>query len=195
MRYLIPGVLILAALILLTLLSANYSVDALPEYSTRTGEPCGTCHVSAGGGGPRTLRGLLWAAQGKPDKVPPLPSTGASTKVTEGAEIELYQDSCGGCHGMKGEGLSAIRLVNTNISLPAIRVFTLQGIPKLGMPAFAGKFNDEQLNALTAFVAGISSGAILPPADSYPLPPPLFKCDPIVKDPVCIHPLTEMGGN
>src|SRR5512140_3352364 len=41
---------------------------ALPEYANRTGEPCATCHVSPGGGGPRTLRGLLWASRGKPDK-------------------------------------------------------------------------------------------------------------------------------
>ncbi|MEK6256855.1 MAG: hypothetical protein N2C13_06005, partial [Chloroflexota bacterium] len=36
------------------------SAHALPEFADRTGEPCSTCHVSPGGGGPRTLRGLLW---------------------------------------------------------------------------------------------------------------------------------------
>src|SRR3990170_4668320 len=46
----------------MTLWVGSRPVQALPEYATRTGEPCAACHVSAGGGGPRTLRGLLWAA-------------------------------------------------------------------------------------------------------------------------------------
>ncbi len=56
--------LAIAALALgVTLWVAAQPVHALPEYAARTGESCATCHVSPGGGGPRTLRGLLWAAR------------------------------------------------------------------------------------------------------------------------------------
>jgi hypothetical protein len=60
-------------LILLALLVTTASAAlALPEYATQTGEPCGTCHVSAAGGGLRTPRGLAWVAQQKPPTVPGL---------------------------------------------------------------------------------------------------------------------------
>ena len=45
---------------------------AMPEYATRVGEPCGTCHASASGGGLRTPRGQAWVAQEKPNAVPTL---------------------------------------------------------------------------------------------------------------------------
>ena len=70
---------------------------ALPEYALRTGESCATCHVSPGGGGPRTLRGLLWAARGKPDKVPDLPNLLLAPGVSNGDE--LYEIGCSACHG------------------------------------------------------------------------------------------------
>jgi hypothetical protein len=44
--------------------------NAMPEYATRVGEPCGTCHTSASGGGLRNPRGQAWVAQGKPNTVP-----------------------------------------------------------------------------------------------------------------------------
>ena len=68
-----------------------------PEYATLTGEGCATCHVSPGGGGPRTLRGLLWAVRGKPAKVPTLPGVLIAPNVTDGAE--LYDIACAACHG------------------------------------------------------------------------------------------------
>ena len=43
---------------------------ALPEYSTQTGEPCASCHISPSGGGPRALRGQAWVAAKKPGTVP-----------------------------------------------------------------------------------------------------------------------------
>jgi mono/diheme cytochrome c family protein len=190
---LILGILAFSALTFIILLSTSYTVHALPEYAARTGESCAVCHVSAGGGGPRTMRGLLWAAQGKPDKVPTLPGKLIAPGVTDG--VELYQIACGGCHGLKGEGLSALRLVNTKISPNTIQRFTLQGIPKFGMPAFDGQFTKEQMDTLITFVAGISSGEIPPPPDSYPLPPPIFRCELATKNPACIHPILESGGN
>lgn len=48
------------------------TVNAMPEYATRTGEPCGTCHVSSAGGGLRSPRGQAWVAQSKPNSVPSL---------------------------------------------------------------------------------------------------------------------------
>jgi len=68
-------VLIGSSLIIMALLLAvftNRSVNALPEYSTQTGEPCATCHVSPSGGGPRGPRGQAWVASSKPGEVPDL---------------------------------------------------------------------------------------------------------------------------
>ena len=44
--------------------------SAMPEYATRVGEPCGSCHTSAAGGGLRNPRGQAWVAQGKLNTVP-----------------------------------------------------------------------------------------------------------------------------
>ena len=43
---------------------------AMPEYANQTGEPCGSCHTSAAGGGLRTPRGQAWVARQKPAVVP-----------------------------------------------------------------------------------------------------------------------------
>src|SRR5512138_2407057 len=58
----------------LLLFGAMPQAHALPEYATRTGEPCATCHVNPAGGGARTARSALWIAAGRPDKVPELPA-------------------------------------------------------------------------------------------------------------------------
>jgi mono/diheme cytochrome c family protein len=150
-------------------------VHSLPEYSPRTGETCAVCHVSAGGGGPRTLRGLLWAARGRPDQVPTLPGMlAAPENVVDGPE--LYDIACAGCHGYSRSGLFAIGLANSEISKAAVRSFTLDGIPELNMPAFEGQFTPEQLEALVQFVADLGDGQI--PPEEYPLPPPEFICAP-----------------
>jgi hypothetical protein len=47
-------------------------VQALPEYSAQTGEPCATCHISPSGGGSRTPRGQAWIADEKPGTIPNL---------------------------------------------------------------------------------------------------------------------------
>jgi hypothetical protein len=153
------------------------SVHALPEYSNRTGEPCGTCHVNPGGGGPRTLSGLLWAAKGRPDEVPTLPGVlAAPAEIIDG--LELYDIACAGCHGLRGEGLFAINIARSGISRAAIRSFVLNGIPELDMPAFEGKFTETQLNNLLDFSAQLSSGEISIPV-SYELDPAQFACDPV----------------
>ena len=58
--------------IVFTLAFASQPTQALPEYSTQTGEPCATCHVSPSGGGLRTPRGQAWVGAGKPGVVPDL---------------------------------------------------------------------------------------------------------------------------
>lgn len=147
-------------------------VHALSEYAARTGESCGTCHVSAGGGGPRTLRGLLWAARGRPDTVPELPGQLLAPGVEDG--MTLYDTACAGCHGFDEDGLVAMGLAGRGISSGATRSFIQRGIPDLGMPAFAGEFTPEQLDALVRFVTEMSAGEG-PPAD-YALPAPELNC-------------------
>jgi mono/diheme cytochrome c family protein len=152
------------------------TVHALPEYATRTGESCGTCHVNSGGGGPRTLRGSLWAIRGRPDEVPEIPGFQLAPGVTDG--LELYDIACAGCHGDKGEGLFAIELAGTGISRPATRSFILRGIPGTDMPAYEDKLSAEQIEILSDFVTELSFSEteIL---DDYPLPPAELKCTPL----------------
>ncbi len=156
---------------------------ALPEYTNRTGESCGTCHVNPGGGGPRTLRGLLWAAAGRPDAVPSLPGVlAAPAEITDG--LELYDIACAGCHGLRAEGLFAVNIAGVGISKPAIRSFILYGIPELGMPAFEDRFTVEQLDSLVEFSAQLSVGEISIPA-SYGLDPARFVCEPVNDQLIC----------
>ncbi len=63
--------LLLVALVLALALPGR-PAQALPEYSSQTGEPCATCHASPSGGGVRTPRGQAWVAQSKPGEVPDL---------------------------------------------------------------------------------------------------------------------------
>jgi len=70
-------ILIGSLLVMLTALLVLFScpledVQALPEYSAQTGEPCATCHISPSGGGSRSPRGQAWIADGKPSSVPEL---------------------------------------------------------------------------------------------------------------------------
>jgi hypothetical protein len=64
--------LTLLAVIALALALTSQPTQALPEYSSQTGEPCSVCHVSPSGGGIRTPRGLAWVGAGKPGAVPAL---------------------------------------------------------------------------------------------------------------------------
>ncbi len=184
---------VLLVVVFTALWASSKTAYALPEYATRTDEPCAACHVNAGGGGPRTLRGLLWAAKGKPDKVPVLPGILIAPGVTD--PIELYQTACGGCHGLKGEGLSAMHLVNTGVGQNDIRNFVLRGIPKLGMPSFEGQFTGAQLDSLVIYVAGLADGSIPPPPDFYRLAPPSFQCGFDQSASTCQKAVSDSGGN
>ncbi len=64
------GLLVIICVALL--LSVSQPTGALPEYSTQTGEPCASCHISPSGGGLRTPRGQAWVGSGRPGSVPGL---------------------------------------------------------------------------------------------------------------------------
>jgi cytochrome c553 len=184
-KFLIP-VLIIFAITTLVLFWSATPGHALPEYANRTGEPCATCHVSPGGGGPRTLRGLIWSARGKPDKVPELAGVMAAPGATNGADI--YEIACSSCHGKQGEGLFGVQLMGGGLSAGKIRSQILSGKVRSGMPPFDGKFTPAQLEALTTFVAEMSSGAATPMPDTFPLEPGHLNCSPSPDNSTC-------GGN
>lgn len=79
--------------IMLMLVFASRPTRALPEYSTQTGEPCATCHVSASGGGLRTPRGQAWVGADKPGAVPDLTQSlellGVHLDVDESAYVTV----------------------------------------------------------------------------------------------------------
>jgi Cytochrome C oxidase, cbb3-type, subunit III len=188
-RLILHGVSLIALfailLIMILALISPRPTQALPEYAQRTHEPCATCHVSPGGGGPRTMRGLLWIADGRPDQV----------RVFEGILLApgvndpqvLYDRACAACHGSKGEGGAMAVLVGFDFSKSLIRRKILQGAPSFGMPNFQGQFSDEQLDALVSYVSDLTSGRLVPP-DSYPLPPGELGCSSSDIQPGC-------GGN
>ena len=186
LQYLLISGFALAVFLVLTSSRQATPAHAFPEYSNRTGEPCSTCHVNPGGGGPRTLRGLLWAARGRPDVVPQLADQKVDPTITDGAE--LYEVSCAGCHGTQAEGSYAYRLANSGMSKAAIKSFTLNGIEPLGMPKFEGQFSDSQLEALVSYLAGLANGTIQPLPDQYPLGPATLRCD-------SASPSSTCGGN
>jgi mono/diheme cytochrome c family protein len=170
------GLILLAAVVYLVAGTTigRQPAHALPEYAERTGEPCGACHVNPGGGGPRTMRGLLWTAQGRPEAIPLLTNVLLAPDVTDGAE--LYDIACASCHGFSGEGLFGSALVGTGVTESKVESTVIRGRERSGMPAYEGQFTKDQLQALVEFVTGIASGRIEPQPDRYPLPPAEFKC-------------------
>ena len=138
------------------LFGGQLQVHALPEYATRTGEPCATCHVNPAGGGPRTARSALWIAQGRPDQVPQLPGTAASEGAASGDGQALYgQLGCAGCHGDAGQGASGPAL-----NLPGAGKEAEQAIRKGRgtMLAYApDKLSDADLASIVTFVQSLAT--------------------------------------
>ena len=170
---------ILASIVVLTILGMGIimgepEVHSFPEYAVRTNEACSACHVNPGGGGPRTLTGLLWTANGRPDNIPQLENLLIAPGVGDG--VELYELACQSCHGESGEGLFGIALTNSGLPESKIRSAILRGRDRSGMPPYEGKFTDEQLDILVDYIRGISSGEIDPAPSSYPLDPAQFSC-------------------
>ena len=135
------------------------SAHALPEYATRTGQQCSTCHVNPAGGGPRTLRGLLWLAQDRPDQIPSLPgSEEEGEAVLDGATLfETFE--CSRCHGPTGEG--DIGPVLNQAELPTTELVDIirngTGIMKGYRPDV---MSDEEMDALIPYVQAIGRGEI-----------------------------------
>ncbi len=79
--------------IVLVLALTSQSTQALPEYSTQTGEPCASCHISPSGGGLRTPRGQAWVGAGKPGAVPDLTESlellGVHLEIDESAYVTV----------------------------------------------------------------------------------------------------------
>src|SRR5574341_2466292 len=98
------AVMLTVCLTISIVLVAPRSVRALPEYASRTSQPCATCHVSPGCGGPRTMRGLLWIADGRPDEVRAFANVLLAPGVND--PQVLYDAACAACHGSRGEGAS-----------------------------------------------------------------------------------------
>jgi len=143
-------------------------VHALPEYGQRTNQSCAACHVNPGGGGPRTLRGLLWSAQGQPDEIPALTNILIAPGVNDGAE--LFDIACSSCHGQQGEGIFGLKLTGTSVKESKIRSNILRGRLRSGMPSYEGQFTDRQLDALVLFVTELSAGRAETLPDFYELP-------------------------
>ncbi|MFQ5436118.1 MAG: c-type cytochrome, partial [Anaerolineae bacterium] len=181
-----PAGLFIVLFVVVKLTTGSEAAHALPEYASRTGEACSTCHVNPGGGGPRTLRGLLWAARGRPDQLPQLGNILVAPGVDDGAE--LYDIACAGCHGLQGEGLFGTTLVGSGLRESKIRSTIARGRERSGMPGYEGQFTEAQLDALVEFAAGIASGRIEPLPMSYLLPPAEFGCSSAPETATC-------GGN
>jgi len=171
-----PTLIGIVLLVLTSLLFGERTAFALPEYARRTNESCSTCHVNPGGGGPRTMRGLIWAANGKPDAVPELPGVLIAPGVTEGAE--LYQIACASCHGVYGEGKVGLRVESGGVQENKIRSTILHGRLISGMPSFNGKFTDEQFEALVSYMVELENGQAESIMDTYPLEPPQLQGTP-----------------
>lgn len=173
---------VLGALAALALFAFQPAAHALPEYATRTGEPCATCHVNPAGGGPRTERGNLWIAAGRPDQVPPLPAGTAadasSAKTTPAGSANdgaaLYTGlGCSGCHGAAGTGGAGPALNRGEIPADQLSQILRQG--KGTMPALPAGVPDAELAALVRYVTSLGGGQAAPQATgaSRPSPPRL----------------------
>lgn len=143
----------------LLIFASQVPAHALPEFATRTGQQCTTCHVNPAGGGPRTLRGLLWIAQGRPDEVPPLPGSEEEEGATLDGPTLFRKIECARCHGAIGEGGAAPPL--NQEELPANE---LTSILRNGVGAMKGfspdVLSDEELDVLVEYVQAIGRGEV-----------------------------------
>ena len=170
------------------------SAQALPEYATRTGQPCATCHVNPAGGGPRTLRGLLWLAQERPDQVPPLP--GSEEEVGEAtldgaALFEKFQ--CSRCHDPSGEGDVGPAL--NQKELPTAELVEIIRNGKGIMNGYRPEvMSDEEMDAVIQHAQAIGRGEVQSSLNMQKrlLPPAQLSC---TADSAALPGRTDCGGN
>lgn len=150
----------LGVLVGLLVFAAGRPAHALPEYATRTGQPCATCHVNPAGGGPRTLRGSLWVAEDRPDQVPPLPGT---EEEVESATLDGQQlfgkFACSGCHGVNGEGSVAPALSQREWTADEITQIIRNGQGTM-MAYSQDAISEAELVAVVEYVLAIGRGEI-----------------------------------
>jgi mono/diheme cytochrome c family protein len=173
---------------------ARSPAHALPEYATRTGQQCATCHVNPGGGGPRTLRGLLWLAEGRPDQVPPLPGSEEEVGAAAMSGAALFEKfECSRCHGPFGEGDIGPAL--NQGELPAADLIDIirngTGIMKGYRPDV---MSDEEMAAVIQQVQAIGRGEVQPSLilEKRLLPPVQLTCG--AGEPALL-PRPDCGGN
>jgi len=193
-KHLRPAVWIgLGVLAGMLVFAAQPPAHALPEYAARTGQPCATCHVNPAGGGPRTLRGLLWVAQGKPDQVPSLPGGEQKPGVASDGRALFDKFACSGCHGPNGGG--GVGPALNRAALPADEITRVVRNGRGAMMAFKpDAIADSELETLIQYVQALGSGGIQagPVLEKQPLPPAQLACG---TGPYAGVPRADCGGN
>jgi len=167
----------LGVLVGVLVFAAREPVHALPEYAVRTGQPCATCHVNPAGGGPRTLRGLLWVAQGKPDLVPPLPGGEEKPAAALDGQALFEKFACSGCHGPSGEGGVGPALNQTGLSADEFIQVTRNGQGAM-MSFKPDVMSDAELEAIIQYVQALGRGEVQtgPVLEKRALPPAQLTC-------------------
>lgn len=178
-KHLRPAIWIaLGVLVGVLVFAARPTAHALPEYAARTGQPCATCHVNPAGGGPRTLRGLLWVAQGKPDQVPPLPGGEEKPGAAALDGQALFEKlACSGCHGPRGEGGVGPALNRAELPADEITQVVRNGRGAM-MPFGSDVLPDAELEALIQYVQALGRGEVEagPVLEKRPLSPAQLTC-------------------
>lgn len=89
---------------------------------------------------------------------------------------EIYTASCASCHGLEGDGITAPALGNPMLLATAtdgfLRYAISEGRDGTPMVAFKDSLNDEELDAVTAFLRSRASGWDVPERDSIKIPTP-----------------------
>lgn len=156
------------------LIFSSQQVRAYPEFASRTGETCGTCHVNPAGGGPRTQQGEIWVLDDKPDSVMVLHNDTETTQALDDIVVaetgdetlslggELYEIfACDSCHGIDGEGSTDAPPLNIEVFSTEVIVQTIRTGPE-EMPAIPERMlADERMNAMIAYVQHLASGRII----------------------------------
>ncbi len=177
----------------IVLFTAWKPVHAYPEYTDRTGQQCTACHISPAGGGPRTLRGLLWIAGGRQDVVPPLPgSEKAGAGALDGPSL-YAQFECSRCHGVVGEGDVGAALVDREWSTEQLTDIIRNGYQSMKGYTSA-VLSDEEMNVLIPYIQAIGRGEVKSSIVTQKrlLPPARFVCGAYAEtEPI----RTDCGGN
>lgn len=136
------------------------AAHALPEYATRTGQPCATCHANPAGGGPLAMRGLLWVAEGKPDQVPQLSESEEKPDAAAADGRALYDEfACAGCHGPSGEGGAGPALNQTEWPTDEVTRVIRDGEGAM-MAYEPDTMSDAELEAIVEYVQALGRGEV-----------------------------------